>query len=42
MPPLTKDQFVARMKKTYTPKHVIETGNTIRVEVPERDRETVA
>jgi len=42
MPALTKDQFVARMKKIYTPKYVIETGNTVRVEVPERDRETVA
>lgn len=42
MASLTKDQFVARMKKVYPAKHVIEIGRTIRVEVPDRDRETVA
>lgn len=45
MASITKDQFVARMKKAYTAKHVIETGTKkvqVRVEVPERDRETVA
>lgn len=43
MTSVTKVQFMSHMKKAYTAKHVIDISDKkVRIEVPDRDRETVA